>query len=140
MYKNKIADIIKHLVCFSVLYKQRSLSDEPTVFLDPNTLSTDGTIALKENVFSDDGSLLAYSFSDSGVDWKKIKIRNIETGEDYPDLLRGIKFTTMSWTNDNKGFFYCVSFNQFIAIKDFIKFNFKIHSVFLIMKMHLIQA
>lgn len=110
-------------MCFSVLYKQRSLSDEPTVFLDANTLSADGTVALAENVFSDDGSLLAYSFSESGADWKKVKVRNVETGEDFPDLLKGIKFTTVSWTNDNKGFFYCVSFNEVILWGDFNLFR-----------------
>ena len=93
--------------------------------MDPNTLSADGTIALMENVFSEDGSLLAYSFSESGADWRKIKVRNVESGSDYNDLLKGIKFTTVSWTNDNKGFFYCVSFRDFTRISfisDFFSF------------------
>lgn len=94
---------------FSVLFKQATLESEPTVFLDPNTLSSDGTIALQGKAFSDDGSLLAYGLSESGSDWIKIKIRNVETGEDFPDLLEKVKFTSMAWTHDNKGLFYCVS-------------------------------
>lgn len=85
------------------------MASEPTVFLDPNTLSSDGTVALQGKSFSEDGSLLAYGLSESGSDWIKIKVRDVETGKDYEDLLDKVKFSSMAWTHDNKGFFYCVS-------------------------------
>lgn len=94
---------------FSVFFKQETLKIEPTVFLDPNALSIDGTIALSGKAFSDDGSLLAYGLSESGSDWIKIKIRNVKTGEDFPEALEKVKFSSMSWTLDNKGLFYSVS-------------------------------
>ncbi|XP_055295103.1 prolyl endopeptidase-like [Sitodiplosis mosellana] len=90
----------------NVLYKQSSLDEEPSVFLDPNTLSDDGTISLQGKAFSKDGSILAYTLSESGSDWVKIKFRNVESGEDYPDLLQRAKFTSLAWTHDNKGLFY----------------------------------
>nr|XP_029715191.1 prolyl endopeptidase-like [Aedes albopictus] len=89
-----------------VLYVQNSLEDEPKVFLDPNALSKDGTIALVGSRFSDDGSLFAYGLSQSGSDWTKLKVRNVSTGEDFPETLEHTKFVTASWTKDNKGFFY----------------------------------
>lgn len=89
-----------------VLYVQNSLEDEPKVFLDPNSLSKDGTIALVGSRFSDDGNLFAYGLSQSGSDWTKLKVRDVNTGEDYPETLEHTKFVTASWTKDNKGFFY----------------------------------
>ncbi|XP_058061295.1 prolyl endopeptidase [Anopheles bellator] len=89
-----------------VLYIQDTLNGEPKVFLDPNTLSTDGTIALVGSRFSDDGRLYAYGLSQSGSDWTKLKIRDVETGEDFPETIEHTKFVTASWTKDNKGFFY----------------------------------
>lgn len=57
-----------------VLYGQDSLTADPVVLLDPNTLSDDGTIALKDAVFSDNGAHLAYSLSSGGSDWSTIKV------------------------------------------------------------------
>lgn len=79
------------------------------MFLDVNSLSRHGTISLEGTSFSKDGSLLAYSLSESGSDWTKILIRNAETGVDYAEVLQRVKYSTISWTHDNVGFFYCVS-------------------------------
>lgn len=84
------------------------MTDQPAVFLDPNTLSDDGTISLQDKSFSEDGSVLAYTLSESGSDWVKIKFRDVENGKDYPDLLERVKFTSLAWTHDNKGLFYNV--------------------------------
>jgi hypothetical protein len=58
-----------------VLFGQDSLTSEPVVLLDPNSLSDDGTVALKDAAFSDDVSQLAYSLSSGGSDWATIKVR-----------------------------------------------------------------
>ncbi len=90
----------------SVLYTLKSLEDEPRVLLDPNQLSPDGTVALSGLALSDNGKLLAYGLSTSGSDWQEWKVRDVETGEDRPDHLQWIKFSGVSWTYDNQGFFY----------------------------------
>lgn len=102
-------DLILPLYQISIYYKQKSLEDEPTVFLDPNGMSADGTVAITSLVFSGDAKMVAYTYNKAGSDWNKLNIRNVETGEDYPETLEGLKFSYTSWTNDNKGFFYNVS-------------------------------
>jgi prolyl oligopeptidase len=90
----------------SVLYTLPSLEAEPRMLLDPNTLSEDGTIALTGLSISEDAKLMAYALSASGSDWKDWKVRDVETGEDLPDLLKWSKFSGASWTPDGQGFFY----------------------------------
>ncbi|MBE9082596.1 S9 family peptidase [Tolypothrix sp. LEGE 11397] len=90
----------------SVLYTLKTLDSEPKVLLDPNKLSEDGTVALSGLSISNNAQLLAYSLSTSGSDWQEWKVRDIETGKDLPDHLKWIKFSDVSWTNDNQGFFY----------------------------------
>lgn len=91
------------------MYQLKSLNDTPSVFFDVNQLSADGTVSLGTTDFSKDGKLMAYSISEAGSDWNIIKVRDVETGEDYPDLIERTKFSNIAWTDDNKGFFYSVS-------------------------------
>ncbi len=90
----------------SVLYTLNHLDDEPKVLLNPNTFSEDGTIALSGIAISDNGQFLAYGISKSGSDWQEWQVRNVETGEDFSDHLEWIKFSDVTWTKDNEGFFY----------------------------------
>ncbi|MDO8501441.1 MAG: prolyl oligopeptidase family serine peptidase [Gemmatimonadaceae bacterium] len=81
--------------------------DRPSrVLLDPNTLSTDGTVALSATEPSPNGRSLGYAVSASGSDWQELRVRDIETGRDTRDTLKWVKFSGISWTKDNKGFFY----------------------------------
>lgn len=76
------------------------------VLLDPNVLSTDGTVALSTAKESPNGRLLAYGVSASGSDWQEFRVRNVDTGRDLADTLKWVKFSGVSWTRDNRGFFY----------------------------------
>ncbi|MGB3513565.1 MAG: prolyl oligopeptidase family serine peptidase [Microcoleaceae cyanobacterium] len=90
----------------SVLYTLPTLDAEPKVLIDPNKLSEDGTVALSGIAISKDGKLIAYGISNSGSDWQEWRIKNIETGEDVPDVLQWIKFYRPTWRDDNQGLFY----------------------------------
>ena len=90
----------------SVLYVQDGKNAPSRVLLDPNVLSSDGTVALSGQAASDDGHYLAYSLSTSGSDWQELHVRDVNNAQDLPDTLKWVKFSGISWTHDNKGFFY----------------------------------
>jgi len=90
----------------AVLYVVDLPRFEPRVLLDPNTLSKDGTVALTGTVPSRDGALLAYGIAEAGSDWQEWRVRKVDSGEDLPDRLRWVKFSSVSWTPDGRGFYY----------------------------------
>jgi prolyl oligopeptidase len=115
---------------FQVLYKMRSLDDlaRAEVLIDLNAEFPEGTTAMswcvptaamrvEQRPFyvlsvvcstsgSHDGSLYAYGLSVGGSDWVTIRIRDVATGETLPDVVPWVKFSNITWTLDNKGFFY----------------------------------
>jgi prolyl oligopeptidase len=97
----------------AVLYMQQPLGAESKLVLDPNTLSSDGTVALTNQAFSQDGRLLAYGTSSSGSDWQELRIRDVDSGTDYDDVIRWCKFTGIAWRHDDTGYsFYYSRFPQ----------------------------
>lgn len=88
----------------SVLYVQETLLSAPQLLLDPNKLSPDGTASVGEISFSTDGRYLAYSISESGSDWRTIRIMDLQDKRTLPDEIRWAKFTEIAWAG--KGFYY----------------------------------
>jgi prolyl oligopeptidase len=89
-----------------VIYTVKNLDDTPQVVLDPNKLAEDGTISVSTTALSSDGRFFAYGLESSGSDWNEIHVRDLQTDQDLPDLVRWVKFSGISWTKDNLGFFY----------------------------------
>ena len=93
----------------SVLYTKKDIYDKsetPKVFIDPNTMGEDGNTALGSFDFSTSGKYIAYITKLKGSDWGSIHVRDCETGEDFKDLIEWVKFSGISWSHDEKGFFY----------------------------------
>lgn len=90
----------------SVLFVQDSLDDQPQVLIDPNTWSSDGTVALAGTESSDDGRYVAYGIQDGGSDWRTWRIMEVESRKLLNDELKWIKFSSVAWTPDSKGFYY----------------------------------
>src|SRR4030042_7128085 len=89
-----------------VIYQQEGMDSEPILVMDPNSLSEDGTVAVTDTVINKNGTLMVYALSTSGSDRQELKIRSIDTGKDYEEVLKWCKFSTISWSKNNDGFFY----------------------------------
>jgi prolyl oligopeptidase len=89
-----------------VLYVADAPDQEGRMLLDPNTLSPDGTVAVSQWAASKDGRWLAYAASSAGSDWLTWRVRDVNTGEDLPDLIEWSKFSGAAWLPDSSGFYY----------------------------------
>lgn len=86
---------------------QESLGGEYRVLIDPNVLSEEKTISLGYAQPSENGEWVAYGLSEEGTENPVLHILNVNMGEILPDSLAGWRQGGVSWTHDNKGFFYC---------------------------------
>ena len=82
------------------------IRERGNLLIDAAELSDDGTASISGYALSPDGRLLAYGVSDGGTDWRIWRVRNVLTGRDLGDELRGIKFSGVSWSEDGNGFYY----------------------------------
>jgi prolyl oligopeptidase len=80
--------------------------EDGRVLLDPNALRADGTLSVTAAAASKDGRLWAYQLAEAGSDWNTVRVREIGTGRDLPDLLERVKFSGLSWAPDGSGFYY----------------------------------
>ena len=94
----------------SVLYTKGPKDDDFVQLIDPNTWSEDGTVALSGTWVSDDGTTMAYGISEGGSDDQVIKIMDLRDGggegEMYPETLEHMRFGSISWHPDGRGFWY----------------------------------
>lgn len=86
------------------------VADEPMgtgeVVLDPNPAAADGSTSLAAAVGDHSGALVAWSYQEAGSDWRRWRVRSLQTGEDLPDDVRWGKFVEPVWLGDSSGFVY----------------------------------
>ena len=90
----------------SVVFTRETLAGSETVALDPNSLSPDGSVALSGFEPAPDAQHFAYGQSEGGSDWSTYYVRELASGKQLPDVIRWVKFSGVTWTEDSKGFFY----------------------------------
>ena len=90
----------------SPIFVRAGVTAPPRLVIDPNVVSEDGSVSLSQWTPSPDGKLLAYGLAEGGADWNTIRVRDIGSGKDLMDEVRWMRFSNISWTNDNKGFYY----------------------------------
>jgi prolyl oligopeptidase len=88
----------------SVYYKQKGMNGEPEVFLNPNKMSEKGTVSVSLTGTSHDDKYIVYSVSSAGSDWSELRIKEVATGKDLPDIIKFVKFSGAAFRGD--GFYY----------------------------------
>jgi oligopeptidase B len=80
----------------------------PEVVLDVNALDAGtGYLDLGLSIVSPDENLLAYSLDTTGNEVFTLRIRDLRTGVDLPDVVEGVGYTG-AWTSDSSTFLYTV--------------------------------
>jgi len=88
--------------------KKGSLRAKEEVILDENVLAKGHKFfALGVLEVSPDHRLLAYSVDTTGSETYTIFVKNLETGEIFPEKIPNTYYT-LAWANDNRTFFYTV--------------------------------
>ena len=90
----------------SVWFVRTALDAPEKVAIDPNKLWPDGRIALSGFSPSFDGKYVAYGQSEGGSDWSTYHVRDLDAAADLPDVIKWVKFSSIAWTRNGKGFFY----------------------------------
>lgn len=98
----------------AVLLRRRGRDGPAELLLDPNTTWPDGKTALTDFTPSPAGRLLAFGMAPAGADAQSLVVIRTAGKQDagrpwterMADRLDGLRFTTVTWTHDERGFFY----------------------------------
>ena len=76
------------------------------VVLDVNELRKDGTVAVPKFDPSPDGRLIAYAIAEGGSDWNTLRVLDVDSGENLPEVITRTRYTQVGWLSDSRAFFY----------------------------------
>ena len=90
---------------YPIYCRKRDLDAPEEIVLDVNELAK-GQKFMSIGLFapSDDGNLLAYSTDNTGYRQYTLQVKNLRTGELFPERIERVN--NMAWATDNKTFFY----------------------------------
>jgi len=100
-YRKRAADQEQY-----VIYMRQGLTGKEKVLIDPNPMSADHSTNVDIFDVSKDGKLMAYMIRQGGKDETEVRIMNVDTGKDLPDVLPAALYYDFSFLPDNSGFYY----------------------------------
>jgi prolyl oligopeptidase len=89
-----------------VLYVRDGVDGADRPLVDVNALAPDGTLALDWWYPSEDGRLVAYGTSANGDEESTLRVRDVKTGRDLPDVIPRARAASVAFLPDGKGFYY----------------------------------
>ena len=90
----------------TVIHVRDGLDGDDRVLVDPHPMSPDHTTSVALRDVSDDGSLVAYAVRAGGVDEVSIRVRDVATGEDLPDVLPPARYNALHFAAGGGGLYY----------------------------------
>ena len=90
----------------AVVHVRDGVDGEDEVLIDPQPMSENHTTSVSLADISHDGSLVVYTVRDGGVDEVSIRVMDVATRANRPDVLPVARYGVVSLTPDMKGFFY----------------------------------
>ena len=89
-----------------VIYVREGLDGSENVLIDPHPMSDDHTVSVELREVSEDGALVIYAVRDGGVDEVSLRILDVDSGEDLPDVLPEGRYGEVNLVPDKTGMFY----------------------------------
>jgi prolyl oligopeptidase len=89
-----------------VLYMRRSRDAQEEVLVDPHTLSADHSTSVIPMDVSPDGTVLVYGVRAGGEDEVTVRLLDVDTKKELPDVLPRARYSGIVITKDRKGMFY----------------------------------
>ena len=100
-------------------WKEPSARSSEPPLIDERSLSTGQSIS---DVWSSpDRKHAAYAVSTDGSEWVETRIRQLSSGRDLDERLEGLLWSNLSWTKDNRGFFYVRSLKPALGERTALK-------------------
>ena len=90
----------------SVIRVRDGLDGDDRALVDPHPLSPDHTTSVALRDVSEDGALVAYAVRAGGVDEVSIRVRDVETGVDLPDVLPPARYHRVHFAAGGRGIYY----------------------------------
>ena len=90
----------------AVVYVRKGAEGTDEVLIDPHTMSLNHTTSVSLRSISKDGKWVAYAIRKGGVDEVSVKVRNVDTGDDLPDVLPTARYSQILLASDGKGIYY----------------------------------
>ncbi|GAB4231684.1 MAG: prolyl oligopeptidase family serine peptidase [Chlamydiales bacterium] len=88
------------------VFAMRATEGIEKILVDPNLIDEKGNHSLTHAKISETGRYLVYGISNSGSDVETWYFLDLETGNLLQDELSGMKFSSLSWTQDDRGIYY----------------------------------
>ena len=90
----------------AVIHLRERLDGDDQVLIDPHPMSPDHTTSVGLRDISPDGRLVVYAIREGGVDEVSIRLMDVDTRQDLPDVLPTARYGQVALTPDKRGLYY----------------------------------